>query len=416
PSMLPLLIYLYLPLRMAQGPYMNWGSPDSWGDFRRHVGVWQYQAYLLRDIDSNIGNISTYASQQWGPLTLPIMATSLVANAFSFRLHRPLFMATIVTAVSTLLFSIVYSISEIEPYLIPIYMMLIFGLGVGALALPAVFQGSDNRGKESTKRPTEQAYVTAILLAVTALGAIVIQYPQQDRSRDYMAPMFVRNVFAELPNDSILITDYWDFYAPTYYLQRIKGERPDITVIGISQLKYPWYTDQLRMKDPQLVAKSDDLVARFGALQGRWVEGEQLSKSDLNTLNTLYTGLLTSFVERNPERRSYVLFNAPCNEAQAPQGCEGNQVAPSFARYPSGLAFELVSPDKRPEPPPIPEYDLRGITTDRIRLDSVAVAVAEYYATTYRRIGRLYQLVNRPEQAQLAEARAAEIMAVLSGR
>ncbi|MEO6457670.1 MAG: DUF2723 domain-containing protein, partial [Chloroflexia bacterium] len=66
PSMLPLLLYLYLPLRMAPGPYMNWGSPDSWGDFRRHVGVWQYQAYWLRDIDSNLGLIWTYASQQWG--------------------------------------------------------------------------------------------------------------------------------------------------------------------------------------------------------------------------------------------------------------------------------------------------------------------------------------------------------------
>jgi len=416
PSMLPLLLYLYLPLRMAQEPYMNWGSPDSWGDFRRHIGVWQYQAYWLGDIESNFALIQAYASQQWGLLTLPIMAAAIVVNAFLFRLHRPLFMATIVTAIITLFFSIGYSISEIEPYLIPIYMMLIFGLGVGALALPTAFQWVENPSKDRSNTNSERAYITAIVVAVAALAAIVIQYPLQDRSRDNMAPAFVRNVFAELPPDSILITDYWDFYAPTYYLQRIKGERPDITVIDMSLLRYPWYTEQMRMNDPQLLSKSDDLVASFGALQRRWVEGEPLSSVELSRLNDLYTGLLTSFVERNPERRSYVLFSAPCNEPQAPQGCEGNQVAPAFARYPSGLAFELVKPDNRPEPPPLPEYDLRGITTDRIPLDTVAVPVAEYYASTYRRLGRLYQLIDRPEQAQMAEVKAAEILAALPGR
>lgn len=417
PSMLPLLLYLYLPLRMAQGPYMNWGSPDSWGDFRRHVGVWQYQAYWLQDVNSNLDLIGRYASQQWGLLTLPIIAATIAGGIFLFRLHRPLFLATIVTAAITLLFSIGYSISEIEPYLIPIYMMLIFWLGVGAASLPTVLKPVGSNGKSSTDSPAMQPVHGAIVLLVTAaVGAATSQYPLQDRSRDYMAPAFVRNVFAELPRDSILITDYWDFYAPTYYLQRIKGERPDITVIDMSLLRYPWYTDQTRRNDPQLLSKSDDLVASFGALQRRWVEGEPLNTTELSTLNTLYTGLLTSFVERNPERRSYVLFNAPCNEPQSPQGCEGNQVAPSYARYPSGLAFELVKPDNRPEPPPLPEYDLRGITTERIRLDGVAVAVAEYYATTYRRLGRLYQLVNRPEQAQLAEAKAAEIIAALPGR
>jgi len=417
PSMLPLLLYLYLPLRMAQEPYMNWGSPDSWGDFRRHVGVWQYQAYWLRDIGSNSGLISTYTSQQWGLLTLPIMAAAIVLNAFSFRLHRPLFLATIVTAVVTLLFSIGYTISEIEPYLIPIYMMLIFWLGVGAASLPTVLQPVESNGKSNTDTPPmHPAHGAIVLLVTAAVGAIAIQYPLQDRSRDYMAPAFVRNVFSELPRDSILITDYWDFYSPTYYLQRIKGERPDITVIDMSLLKYPWYTDQMRMNDAQLLTKSDDIASNFRALQQRWVEGEPLNATELSRLNNLYTGLLTSFVERNPERRSYVLFNAPCNEPQAPQGCEGNQVAPSYVRFPYGLAFELVKPDNRPEPLRLPEYDLRGITTDRIRLDDVAVPVAQYYAATYRRLVRLYQVSNMAEEAKQAEAKAAAILAALPGR
>src|SRR5688572_29029783 len=73
PALLPLLLYLYLPLRAAQSPYMNWGSPNTFGDFRRHVGVWQYQAYFLQDPGGNIGRIITFALQQWGLLTFPVV-------------------------------------------------------------------------------------------------------------------------------------------------------------------------------------------------------------------------------------------------------------------------------------------------------------------------------------------------------
>ncbi len=414
PSLLPLLLYLYLPLRMAQDPYMNWGSPDSWGDFRRHISGWQYQAYWWQDVEKSIRLIQNYAAQQWGLLTLPILATSIAGGVYFYRLHSRLFIATASTAAITLLFSIGYSISEIEPYLIPIYMMLTLWLGVGAVALASGVRTMFAQDKKLTGNDARPpAYLAPLILAVTALVALVLQYPQQDRSRDHMAPAFVRNTFSELPNNSIVITDYWDFYAPTYYLQHVMGERPDITVIDMSLLTYPWYTDQLRVYDPQLLAKSEDIVSSFGALQRRWVDGESLDPNELSMLNARYIGLLTSFVERNPDRRAYVLFNAPCNEPQAPQGCPGNQVAPSYARYPSGLAFELVKPENRPNPPAFPEYDLRGITSEQIHMDLLTCMVARYYETTYQRLSRLYQLVTMPEQASLSSEKVNEISAVL---
>ena len=45
-GLLPLLLYLYLPLRAAADPLMDWGSPDNWGDFWRHVTVWQFRVYI----------------------------------------------------------------------------------------------------------------------------------------------------------------------------------------------------------------------------------------------------------------------------------------------------------------------------------------------------------------------------------
>jgi len=340
-----------------------------------------------------------------------VLASSLAAGIYFSRLHARLFMATLATAVITLFFSIIYSISEIEPYLIPIYMMLIVWLGLAAVAIStSVAPGPAQSNKETNDTWMPPPFAATVLLAIATLGAIVVQYPQQDRSRDYMAAAFVRNTFSGLPDNSILITDYWDFYAPTYYLQHVKGERPDISVIDMSLLVYPWYAEQLRQYDPELLSKSEDLLSRYASEQSKWIEGQQYNES---LLTSLYSELLTSFVERNPQRRAYVLFSAPCNESQAPQGCAGNQVAPAFGRLPSGLALELVKPEDRSVLPAFPEYDLRGITSERIHLDDAACLVARYYGSTYERLSRLYNSVSLQEQASKATEKTNAITAVL---
>ena len=61
---IPLLLYLYLPIRSSQDPLMNWGTPNNWGDFWRHIRGWQYQVYLLNlaRLDLNY-SLSSYPSR-----------------------------------------------------------------------------------------------------------------------------------------------------------------------------------------------------------------------------------------------------------------------------------------------------------------------------------------------------------------
>jgi hypothetical protein len=407
----PLLLYLYLPLRSSQGPLMNWGSPDNWGDFWRHVRGWQYTAYLFQQVDIQAVRIRDYALAQWHRLTWLILPAAVAGACLLARTRPVVFLATLVTALLTTGFGIAYTISEIEPYLVPLYAMLVIWVSTLPVYLIlrywAIAQSTTNISHTTAMRMSVGAVA---LLAVLALASAVTNYPAQNRSRDRLAEQFALNVFNSLPTNSILITDYWDFYAPTYYLQDVRGVRRDIAIVNMNLLRYPWYTGQLAKKYPWLTANSQDIVGRFRAEQLKWVNGQPF---DADLLNRLYFELLASFVDRNRDRPAYVLF-APCLP-QIP--CESNLVAPGYYRQPVGLVSRLLAQAPTPaDLPPEPRFELRGITYDRVPMDEFSRANTQYYVRACQTMARLYDAAGQTQQAQRMRDLAAQIMRALQDR
>ncbi|MEP6776023.1 MAG: DUF2723 domain-containing protein, partial [Chloroflexota bacterium] len=107
----PLLLYLYMPIRAAQHPTMNWGTPDTLGDFWRQITGWQYQTYLGANLSQNLPLLSRYAFEQWSLMTLPVYLAGVAGSALLFRAARMLFWPTVLLALLTLLFALLYGIS-----------------------------------------------------------------------------------------------------------------------------------------------------------------------------------------------------------------------------------------------------------------------------------------------------------------
>jgi len=414
PALLPLLLYLYLPLRAAQQPYMNWGSPDEWGDFWRHVTGWQYRSYLFKDFEDHAPTVGKFATSQWSFLSWPILLAALGAGYLLARARLEAFLGTLAVALATLVFSLVYPISEIEPYLVPYYAMLIVWMACAPAALHALLEHTppaQSSPRQALSIESVSRYSMGILggLAALALLMAAMQYPHQNRSKDHLAELFALNVFNQLPQNSIVITDHWDFYAPTYYLQHVKGIRPDLIIIDMLLLKYPWYLEQLEKKHPWLVDKSRDIASRFRALQLRWVDGEKLSNQETQQLDSSYIELLDSFVSRNfTERPAYVLFKPDPDSAR---------VAAGYLRQPQGLVARLVQPPgESAAPPPEPEYDLRGITHDFVPFDDFAHFNAERYVTAYATLQQLYLRANQADKAERMGNKAREVAEAIKGR
>ncbi|MEP6774202.1 MAG: hypothetical protein ABJA50_01290, partial [Chloroflexota bacterium] len=200
----------------------------------------------------------------------------------------------------------------------------------------------------------QQSWAAVALTVVIVLGSAVMIYPKQNYSRNRLAEQFVLNVFNELPQNSILITDYWDFYAPTYYMQIEQGTRPDLALVNTNSLKYAWYVTQLTQRYPWLMEKSQDILAIYTPEQRKFVNGEPF---DVNTLDQSYFDLLTSFVERNaPDHSAYILPISLC-PPNSPQ-CDNSRIAATYDRQPVGLVYRFVPPNSGDQPAP-PRANLR---------------------------------------------------------
>ena len=152
---LPLLLYFYMPFRSAQDPIMNWGSPNNAGDFWRQITDWQFRPYLLGNLAGNFQDnaprIVTYASSQWGFLTFLVFLAALAGVVLLFRANRVVFASTLSFAVITLIFCLAYGISELEPYIVPLYAMMVLWVGL----LPATWLvTAANRAAETSKLPS----------------------------------------------------------------------------------------------------------------------------------------------------------------------------------------------------------------------------------------------------------------------
>lgn len=414
---LPLLLYLYLPIRSSQSPVMNWGAPSTWDDFYRHITGWQYRVYLFGTAGENLERVLNYAAQQWWVLTPLVFVAGMVGAYWLARATPAIFAAALACAFMTFVFSLAYGISEIEPYMVPLYIMLVICLGGGVAARvsgsPSV--GGHRPHAEEPGRRRQWLLAMSVATAAVALVCIVFQYPRQNHREDRLAEQFVVNVFATLPQNSILITDYWDFYAPTYYLQHVRGLRPDIAIVDKSLLRYPWYVGQLERRHPFLIENSRDLTVRFASEQRKWVNGERF---DPALLDRLYLDLLTSFVDRNSATHAaFLLMLPPCEGVPAPAGCESNAIAPGYPRQTYGLTTRLLRSSDDPSAlPQEPSYAVEGIVGSQVPMDEFARINSLAYARAYRRLAQLYNAAADSERADRMIARATEIEAGLGVR
>ncbi len=413
--LLPLLLYLYLPIRSSQGPVMNWGSPDNWPDLWRHITAWQFRAYVQNDVGGAMQRIWGYITGQWNFLTAFVLLLALAAGAMLARTNLALFLATLTTAVATILFALVYGISEIEPYLVPLYIMLAIWLGTAPISVDSIFAapgGAPKTMPNSSGQAQALGLGVAGILVVVAAVSGLLQFPGENHNNDHLAELFVGNTFNNLEKDSIIITDHWDFQSPSYYMQMIRQLRPDIAIVDKSSLRYPWYLGQLEKRYPWIVSNSGDIAQTFRSEQHKWVNSEPFNPT---LLQQSYIDLLNSFIDRNIAKHpAYIFFRSFCNPAL--EEAENKLIGQKYAKQLSGFAYRLL-PQAPPAGtvPPEPNFDLRGYLQDRVPFDEVARFNGECYANAYTLAAQEYSRASQPDKARQLLAEGAAVRSVVQG-
>lgn len=234
-----LLIYLYLPLRAAAQPPINWGNAANWQGFWWVVSAAPYRANVfglpVAALPQRLQALGQQFAIQAGWLGLALAGTGLLAGWWG-RAPR-VWALTLWTAIVSLVFATGYNTADWLVYLLPVVLALAIWSGLG-LAWWL---------EEAATRLTKRLAVLALAACVISLGVAAVRHlPGVDASRDRRAEAFAQAVFNQAPQGAMIFTNSDTDTFPLWYFHFAEGARPDVIIVVKGLLSFDWYRQELQ--------------------------------------------------------------------------------------------------------------------------------------------------------------------------
>ena len=254
-----LTLYVYLPVRSARNPELNWGDPETWRQFTWVVTGAQYHFRLLAS------PLSAALSRLWpGPFlaagwpALCIAALGLAPG----RGHNRLRVALLAVLVLDLIVVAVYEIPDPPAYFVPgsFALCALTALGVQRVASAVETKRLLARGRTPVEDNASRRLrwrgtaVAAALLLVCVLPPALGNARYVDASSDLTPYVSGRATFRAVEHNALIVSEYdgrtfalW-FFRETEFRQSHAGS----VVVFKYLLVWPWYVHNLRTLHPDL--------------------------------------------------------------------------------------------------------------------------------------------------------------------
>lgn len=230
--LLPLLLYLYLPIRSAADPPTDWGNPETFQSMITHISAQQYKGKLLEfGMEGVIFQLKKFAHitvDNWSIIHVLLFIAGFILMFIRKRLLAIFFFLIILVNVA---YSSIYFIVDIENYFIPAFFIMLFFVG-------ELFQFFSEWYKE--KKPIYR-YVLICLLVFVVLLPIGLNWRESDRSGNYLARLYGLDLYKTMDKDAICFTHGDNESFIMAYLSLVEKIRPDVDVYDRTQniLPYP---------------------------------------------------------------------------------------------------------------------------------------------------------------------------------
>lgn len=330
--------YLFLILRAHCEPVLAWGNPVDLERFWWHITGKQYRVWMfsssLNEVLRNAGKGTLLLLGALGYILLPF---ALYGWARLFRERKAVASGLTISLLISFLYAVNYSIPDIEAYFIPPLMSLLIFTAVGIEGL---------RGYLRKFRH---------LIWLVAIGILIFNFPSQNRADDWVAYDQALNTLNSADSNAIIITDWWDIYAPIFYLQQVEGVRPDVCIIDKELVRRSWYFKYLEKKYPWLIERSQVEKDRFLEHLYRFEHNQPYNPM---AIQESYISLLRSFFLKSPERPVYTTFSMMNNE-------DARQMLTGFNLVPMGILIQV----RQDTLVPVFDYNRLRVRIPRRRLD-----------------------------------------------
>lgn len=311
--MLGLTLYLYIITRTIGGADIAWGNPYNLQRLFWHVTGKQYQVWMFSlspaEVWQNLINGMRILSRD---LLYLLILPSLAGFVVLFRKDRKRFWLLLTILILNLLYTINYSIPDIEPYYIPSLVVLVVTFAYGLTMLRRFL------------RP-------AIVLPLACIFPI-INYSACTLRNNTFGIDYGRAHAAQLPDSSLLITTHWDVYSPLMYLRRVKGWRKDLVIIDKPLLRRTWYIDYIKQEYPQFYRQVQPSINSYLVELYKFEYDRPYVPS---VIQMRFLKMLQSFVDTRMNKGVFLSTPWPDQDL--------DNIHPEYRRLPYGLTFMATS-------------------------------------------------------------------------
>lgn len=258
--LLGLSIYLYLPLRAAQSPPINWGASHTWSGFWWTVSARIYRQYAfalpLVYLPGRIASWMNMLSQQF---TWVGVALGLVGIWDLWENDRDYLVFSLTSYSAVVFYSLTYSTTDSYVYLIPSYLLFALWMARGAsYALSeTLYPWIRKRWGPAFNRPHLVSLISLSLLLVPTFLAYS-NYAALDLSENRIAYEYAAQVFAQTPPEALIIADTDAHIFSLWYFRYVVDPDSQQVVLAKGLLQYRWYRENLSRHHPQIVMPSHD--------------------------------------------------------------------------------------------------------------------------------------------------------------
>lgn len=341
---LPVLfvIYLYLPLRAAANPAINWGNPVNFENFWRHFTGKQYQVWLFTSVEAAGKQFKYFLSNFPSEFAYAGLLLGIAGIVFLFKRDKKLFTALTATFIFAILYSINYDIVDIDSYFLLAYIIFPLFIAFGFIQLMMFLK----------TKAVKENYALGIV-GLLCFVPLVINRSEVSQSGVYAFEDYTKAIISSTEPNSLIFSYQWDYFiSPSYYFQNVEGFRKDAVIIDKELLRRSWYYNQIKQNHPDVLKKIDPESNAFIEAVKPF-ERDQVF--DPNIIEQNYRSVMTNLIGKNIEERNcYVGLELFQNEMQRGEFTlpQGYQIVPHL------LTFKVVKGNEY-VPAPDPNFTIR---------------------------------------------------------
>ncbi len=368
--LIPLLLYITLPLRSSAMPAFNWGWVHRGLDkFLYHVQGKQYQGWMFSDASAFMENLNEFLTDI--PFQFGILGLLLILGSFFIFVRtnlKNIFWFFLINFLVCVIYASNYSIHDIEAYYSLAIISLFPFLAIGAVEL--------------MKSRKNLLYALAILPILN----FSFNISDNDKSNDYLVHEYTQKLVSALEPNAIIISAQWDYWNSAFiYFREIEGFRTDVTWIGKELMRRTWFPLQLQRWHPNLFDNLKTELQLYSEDLEKFESG--MPRSTFPFIQQNYINLFRKIIDTHIDTRPvYITLDIVQTEEDIIKGYEF---------VPQGLAVRLFRARTVPEDISFDLPDLeKFIKSSKQTKSSIGKSLVEVASHNIFNLGQ-YEAINQ---------------------